>query len=372
MYNLRYHLITVVAIFFALAVGLLLGAAVGGSEALRQTSSSLVENLRKDYTEAVKKRDELTAQLTENDKFTSEFVNHWMQHRLTGKNIVLFTDSDSTACAERIDDLVAQAGGSLVRISLTKTDLSDDKYASVRTELKKLLGITDDSKLRQELSKRLIDEWGAGALHQSSSNPIWNLITSKANQQAPDQQSSQANQHEAAQPSSNETHEDTQGGTDKTASSSTSSQTDQNAHTQDQAGQTSGQTGQSGHSGGAAQNQSHPITEFAIKNKLLTVHASGDVTSLDGVVTCALSDKNKPHKWALELTAAAQAKKIPAVVTQLGNSDDDLIIEAQSRGFSSMAACDTLVGGYGVIALLTGATGGAYGLEGMVPYPPLP
>lgn len=343
MYNLRYHLITVVAIFFALAVGLLLGAAVGGSEALRQTSSSLVENLRKDYTEAVKKRDELTAQLTENDKFTSEFVNHWMQHRLTGKNIVLFTDNDSTACAERIDDLVAQAGGSLVRISLTKTDLSDDKYASLRTELKKLLGITDDSKLRQEFSKRLIDEWSAGALHQSSSNPIWNLITSKTNQQQSDQQAP-SDQGQGSAP------EGAQG----------------NAHdgTHDKSHGTSSE--------GATQMQSHPVTEFAIKNKLLTVHASGDVSSLDGIVTCALSDKNKPNKWALELTAAASAKKIPAVVTQLGNNDDDLIIEAQSRGFSSMAACDTLVGGYGVIALLTGATGGAYGLEGMVPYPPLP
>ena len=50
MYNLRYHIASLVAVFLALAIGLILGTVVGERGTLDKQQTTLVTSLQKDFT----------------------------------------------------------------------------------------------------------------------------------------------------------------------------------------------------------------------------------------------------------------------------------------------------------------------------------
>lgn len=347
MYNLRYHIITIVAIFLALALGLLMGAAIGGSEALRQTSSSLVENLRKDYSAAISERDKLKEELLRNDKLGSELFLAWSKDRLAKKSILVLTDSSSTASLERVEDTLSRAGAQTIRLNFNVENFDSLNEADL-SELKALLGRlshknTADLSPKQVLSlssELLVGELQSGALTRIKSG--LSSQDDKESQQAETQQ--EGVQQEGAQQ-----QEADQAQTDK-------SQLEQRNEAAEGGQQLSGE-----------------LLEYLLKHKLINLTASKDASAkLSGVVCLALSADKSSHPWGLTLSAAASQAKIPTVLTQLSSYDDKLLIDAQTRGFSGVAACETMVGEYGLLALLSGAEAGVYGIEGAKTYPDLP
>lgn len=353
MYNLRYHLITVVSIFLALAIGLLMGAAIGGSETLRQTSSAMVESLRADYNKAIAERDELTGRLNSQSKFTGDFIAAWAHERLFQKTVVILRDGESTSASERVDDLVKMAGGKSVIVTLARFDFKDKANAEVVKELEKRFGESDPVKLRTVVSQRLAAEWAAGGLGTASKkNPVKALIN--GNKSEEDLKAEEAVAQEAAQ---------------KEVEAQEAAEAASGENVQEAEAQTASAAAKPKD----IDEELSSLTKFLVDKKILTVGGNTEgLAKMDALVDIAVLRDSKPDPFALEITAAALNLKIPAIVTQFSNADDDLLIEAQTRGFSGMSACDSQVGGYGVLALLTGAKGGTYGLEGMKPYPQIP
>lgn len=361
MYNLRYHLITVVSIFLALAIGLLMGAAIGGSETLRQTSSSMVENLRTDYNKVVAERDELTGKMSKQTKFTSDFVNAWAHERLFQKTVVVLRDKESTSCAERIDDLVKIADGKVVQVTLAPLDFKDEKNADIIKELSHMVGENDPAKLRTAVAQRLAAEWAAGALGTASTDdPVKALIVEKTEAEVQKQTESEVQAKEQA-------------GAEESPLSAediAEEKADTEAADADEALPTNEE---SGVETAPVDEEVRTLTNYLVEKKILTIGGNNEgLAKMDALVNIAVQSDNKPDLFALEITAAALNLKVPAAVTQFGNADDELLIEAQTRGFSGMAAVDSQIGGYGILALITGATGGTYGLDGMKAYPPIP
>ncbi len=352
MYNLRYHIITIVAIFLALALGLLMGAAIGGSEALRQTSSSLVENLRKDYSAAISERDKLKEELLRNDRLGSELFLAWSKDRLAKKSILVLTDSSSTASLERVEDTLSRAGAQTIRLNFNVENFDSLNEADL-SELKALLGrlshkSTADLSPKQVLSlssELLVGELESGALARIKSG--LSLEDNKEKQQAEEQQ--EGTQQESAQQEATQQQEAEQVQTDTS------------------------QFEQHGEVAEAGQQLSGELLEYLLKHRLINLTASKDASAkISGVVCLALSADKSSHPWGLALSAAASQAKIPTVLTQLSSYDDKLLIDAQTRGFSGVAACETMVGEYGLLALLSGAEAGVYGIEGAKTYPDLP
>ncbi len=77
MYNLRYHLVTICSIFLALAIGLLLGAAIAGSDLVRDTSQGLVDSLLEEFNDITQENNELTNQIEVERPLTQQLLGYW-------------------------------------------------------------------------------------------------------------------------------------------------------------------------------------------------------------------------------------------------------------------------------------------------------
>src|SRR5918911_387734 len=65
MFDFRYHALTIVAVFLALLVGLLLGVAIGERGLVPTAETNLRENLRQDVSAARSEADDLRRQLAQ-------------------------------------------------------------------------------------------------------------------------------------------------------------------------------------------------------------------------------------------------------------------------------------------------------------------
>jgi Copper transport outer membrane protein, MctB len=117
MFDFRYHALSLVAVFLALAIGILLGATIGDSlvsEAGKGLSSSLhsdVVNARKDARDA-------QAQLSQRDKIISEEFPTVVQNVLAGQRIALVgTGSIPDSVESEVRQSVEVAGGSVDSVS---------------------------------------------------------------------------------------------------------------------------------------------------------------------------------------------------------------------------------------------------------------
>jgi hypothetical protein len=117
MFDFRYHALSLVAVFLALAIGILLGATIGDSlvsEAGKGLSSSLhgdVVNARNDARQA-------HAQLNQRDKIIADAFPTIVQSMLTGQRVALVaTGSLPSSVESEVRQSVEVAGGAIDSVS---------------------------------------------------------------------------------------------------------------------------------------------------------------------------------------------------------------------------------------------------------------
>lgn len=106
MKTLRNFILSLAAVFLALAVGVVLGA--------RVLSGPMVSTLRGDKGDLQKQNNELTEKISAADQFTAEMSGRMVRDALSGKSVVLFRTPDADdGDVESLSRLVGQAGGSV-------------------------------------------------------------------------------------------------------------------------------------------------------------------------------------------------------------------------------------------------------------------
>jgi hypothetical protein len=123
MYNLRYHITSLVAIFLALTVGLLLGGVVVERGTLQGQKTTLVDSLKKSYEGLSADQRLLKA---ENDAFASfsdQAVPSVVSGTLEGRTIVVLTDPTSGDVVSQVTKAVREAGGRVAVITFTAPGL---------------------------------------------------------------------------------------------------------------------------------------------------------------------------------------------------------------------------------------------------------
>jgi hypothetical protein len=161
MYNFRYHLVTIVSIFAALALGLLLGVAITGSELVKDASSNLAESLTKQFDELNSTNDALSKQLQTEELLTDELFSAWSAERLTGRTIAILTKTPEAddALAAELSALIRQSGGIPVVVHIDPSRgfaLEDEKMAA---EFKQLVPEVEGEDYEVTLARALVDEW---------------------------------------------------------------------------------------------------------------------------------------------------------------------------------------------------------------------
>jgi hypothetical protein len=161
MYNFRYHLVTIVSIFAALALGLLLGVAITGSDLVRDASSNLAESLTDQFDDLSKANDDLSDQLQTQQLFSQELLSGWQADRLVGRTIVILTRTPKAedSLADGLSSLIAQCGGIPVIVRLDPSAGFALEDESSTSNLKEILPEVKGEAYDVTLARALTDEW---------------------------------------------------------------------------------------------------------------------------------------------------------------------------------------------------------------------
>jgi hypothetical protein len=160
MYNFRYHLITICSIFIALAVGLLLGAAITGSDLVRDTSNDMLDSLLTRFDETEGRNAELAAALEAEQGFNVTLFDGWKAGRLTGRTVVILTDTATTGggLTTSVSETVSGAGANPVRVTVLKSGLGLGDEATLG-ELQTVLPAVEGSDYAGTVADALVAEW---------------------------------------------------------------------------------------------------------------------------------------------------------------------------------------------------------------------
>jgi hypothetical protein len=142
-YSARYHATSLIAVFIALAVGILIGAEFGG-DALTNTRRDLEHSLVGNLQDARSRADELNADLNRSDEFAERVYPALTRERLEGRRFaILALGGLPSPVTEEVEETLAPTGGRLVGVGVVREpvdvnglaeDLAQTRFAKLRTD----------------------------------------------------------------------------------------------------------------------------------------------------------------------------------------------------------------------------------------------
>lgn len=141
-YSARYHATSLIAVFLALAVGILIGAEFGDdalTDTRRDLESSLVGNLQ----DARSRSDDLSTQLGQANEFAERVYPVLTRDRLEGRRIAIVALGDlPSGDSDAIEEALTPTGATLVGVGVVRepvdlsglaADLAKTRFADLRT-----------------------------------------------------------------------------------------------------------------------------------------------------------------------------------------------------------------------------------------------
>ncbi|HEU4705892.1 MAG TPA: copper transporter [Solirubrobacterales bacterium] len=140
-YSARYHAASLIAVFLALAVGILIGAEFGG-EALTETRRDLEQSLVGNLQDARSRADELSGQLNRSDEFGERVYPVLTRGRLAGKRVAIVALGGLPGeLTSEVEDALGPTGAKLVGVGVVRepvdvnglaSDLAKTRFADLR------------------------------------------------------------------------------------------------------------------------------------------------------------------------------------------------------------------------------------------------
>src|SRR5215212_10208498 len=141
-YSARYHATSLIAVFLALAIGILIGAEFGG-DALTDTRKDLEHSLVGNLQDARSRTDELSGQLSRSDEFGERVYPVLTRNRLRAKRIAIVALGDLPGyTVVDVEDALGPTGARLVGVGVVRepvdvnglaSDLAKTRFADLRT-----------------------------------------------------------------------------------------------------------------------------------------------------------------------------------------------------------------------------------------------
>ena len=166
MIDFRYHLVSIVAVFLALAIGIVLGSTeLQGNtiDVLRTSSNSLKNQLGQTQAE----RNTLQQELSSDQAFIATAEPRLLAHELPGMRIVLVTESGaSSTVISGVKQAALQAGATVtgqVAIQPKFNDLSGTTQSSL-SQINSDLATADNTSLATPANEQTLDQQQAAQL----------------------------------------------------------------------------------------------------------------------------------------------------------------------------------------------------------------
>jgi len=158
VFDFRYHALSLISVFLALVLGLLLGVAIGDKGLVSSAERDIRASLRGDVRKAQAESENLRSQLDEQNKFLQEAYPLMVGSRLIGERVGVVTLGDiSDSEIGNVRDALEATGARLTSVASLRTplDLPALSQASLGTPYQNLQ--TDP-----KLAKRFGERVGAG------------------------------------------------------------------------------------------------------------------------------------------------------------------------------------------------------------------
>ncbi|HEY2571041.1 MAG TPA: copper transporter, partial [Solirubrobacteraceae bacterium] len=136
MFDFRYHALSLAAVLLALAVGVILGVAIGDSDLVSSAKSGIVHDLKEEVSGAQQHAGKLSAELSGEQAFANDLYPIAVHGLLSGQNVgLVFLGSASNRVNALVRDAVTQAGGNLATVVAVREplDLSGIGHAAEGT-----------------------------------------------------------------------------------------------------------------------------------------------------------------------------------------------------------------------------------------------
>ncbi len=122
MFDFRYHALSLTAVFIALAVGLLLGVAIGDSGLVSSAERNIRDSLRKDVADADKRVDESRKDVARAQRFEREVYPLLVNGQLDGRSVgVVFLGESKKEVSDDVRDALRDTGATVRSVAATGT-----------------------------------------------------------------------------------------------------------------------------------------------------------------------------------------------------------------------------------------------------------
>jgi Copper transport outer membrane protein, MctB len=155
MFDFRYHALSLAAVLFALAVGILIGVAIGDSNLVSSAQDGIVKNLRAEVSGSQQHLEQVNAHLAEEETLAAGLWPFAVHDSLSGKNIgLVFLGNSSDQIDSLVRSGVAEAGGDVKAVLAVREPLDAAGIAAQATGYRYTALATDPS-LTKEFGVRI-------------------------------------------------------------------------------------------------------------------------------------------------------------------------------------------------------------------------
>ena len=124
MFDFRYHALSLAAVLFALALGVVLGVAIGDSNLVSSAKNGIVANLKSEVSQARQQAGHLQEQLTAEETFANGLYPLAVHELLAGRTIgLVFLGGSSDTVNTLVRGAVTQAGGQVTTVVAVREPL---------------------------------------------------------------------------------------------------------------------------------------------------------------------------------------------------------------------------------------------------------
>jgi hypothetical protein len=160
MFDYRYHALSLAAVLFALAVGVLVGVAIGDSNLVSSAQDGIVRNLRSEVGDSQRNLEHVQSRLSEQEALAVDLWPFAVHGLLLGKNVgLVFLGNSSDKIDALVRDGVGEAGGNVKAVVAVREPLDTTGVAAQATGTRYTALASDPSLVREfgvRIGKQLV------------------------------------------------------------------------------------------------------------------------------------------------------------------------------------------------------------------------
>lgn len=154
MFDVRYHALSLAAIFIALVVGLLLGVAIGDKELVSSARNDVRDSLRRDVVEANNARDEARERVADEQEYSDAAYPILTGDLLRGRKIGLVLLGSDKHAPGLVDKALEPTGAKITVVAAVRSSVDLEELAN-RAAGTRYDALADDPDLLDDFGKRI-------------------------------------------------------------------------------------------------------------------------------------------------------------------------------------------------------------------------